>query len=216
MGRDSSSLQKEGSTRGSWFRTRPRGRVSSTTRMAPNMKEIGWTTNLKAWVSWAGMTERNISGCGCQARSMEKGKCFSGMVAFIAASLVAIRFTEWDYTTGTKRNSMKGSGSTTKCLEKANWNGVMARTMMVSSRVVNTTATAQWHTQMALRQVGTGKKVESMGFLIRLIQVVSTRRWSGTWARGQSPWSNSEEEWLGGWRLRMRTVPTLNNYDIAL
>ena len=66
------------------------------------------------------MTERNISGCGCQARSMEKGKCFSGMVAFIAASLVAIRFTEWDYTTGTKRNSMKGSGSTTKCLEKAN------------------------------------------------------------------------------------------------
>jgi len=79
----------------------------------------------------------------------------------------------------------------------------MARTMMVSSRVVNTTATAQWHTQMALRQVDTGKKVESMGFLIRLIQVVSTRRWSGTWARGQSPWSNSEEEWLGGWRLRM-------------
>jgi len=51
---------------------------------------------------------------------MEKGKCFSGMVAFIAANLVAMRFMEWEYTTGTKRNNMKGSGSTTRCLEKAN------------------------------------------------------------------------------------------------
>ena len=91
---------------------------------------------------------------------------------------------EEEYTNGSNKKNIKDNGNIIKCQEMESQFGKMEIFIKGNFKMANIMVLELLGMKMALKPVGTGKKEESMAFLLRQITKVSDNRQSGIWVKG--------------------------------